>query len=148
MKLKIIPPVYFCGFSLLSIGLNFLCPVARIIDAPYSYAGALLIASGYLLMRRARRVFERGGMPVRPGEELTDLAVSGPYRFSRNPMYAGLVLVLLGGSIGLGSLSAFLGPVGFWVVIRFVFISFEEKKLVAAFGAKYFEYKRKVRRWI
>ncbi|MFA6599498.1 MAG: isoprenylcysteine carboxylmethyltransferase family protein [Candidatus Omnitrophota bacterium] len=142
-----IPPVYFCGFLGLSIVLNFMWPVALIFHAPYSYAGALLIVFGFVLMSWARRLFKREGMPVRPGEELTNLAVSGPYRFTRNPMYAGLTLILMGGSMGLGSLAAFLGPIGFWTVIHCFFIPFEEKKLEDAFGEKYLEYKRKVRRW-
>jgi protein-S-isoprenylcysteine O-methyltransferase Ste14 len=148
MKLKIIPPVYFCASLIFSIILHFTLPLVRLVEPPYSYAGILLMALGFALTSWARRLFEIKNMPVRPGEALTTLETSGPFRFSRNPMYLGLVMVLLGGAIGLGSLTAFVGPAAFWAVIRFLFIPFEERKLEETFGQKYLDYKKTVRRWL
>ena len=87
-------------------------------------------------------------LPLKPGDALTALETSRPYRFTRNPMYLGMTLVLLGGSLGLGSLTAFVGPAAFWTVINSIFIPFEEKKLEGTFGPQYLDYKRSVRRWL
>ena len=127
---------------------HFLFPVKMIIQAPYSYLGVLLILGGFSLTSWARELFRMKDLPVRPGEELKDMVLSGPYCFSRNPMYLGMTLVLLGGSVGLGSLTSFLGPVAFFIVINLIFIPFEEQKLGSTFGARYLAYKNKVRRWL
>ncbi|MDE2027906.1 MAG: isoprenylcysteine carboxylmethyltransferase family protein [Candidatus Omnitrophica bacterium] len=143
-----IPPVYFFIFALLSIVLNFLFPVARIVPPSYSYFGIFIIIAGFAFGTWANRLFKMKKIPTRPGEELTQLETSGPFRITRNPMYLGFTTVLLGAGVGLGSLTAFVGPVGFWLAINSIFIPFEEKKLEDKFGNKYLDYKRQVRRWI
>jgi len=76
------------------------------------------------------------------------LVISGFYRFSRNPMYLGLLLVLLGTSLIFGSLtSLFVLPL-FIGAINYLQISSEEKALELLFGEEYLNYKQKVRRWL
>jgi len=147
-KPRFIPPVYFFLFLFLMIVLHFILPVKILFHAPGSYAGFLLLAAGAALALWARLLFRIRNIPVRPGEELKDLELSGPYRFTRNPMYLGMTLILLGGSVALGSLTSFLGPIAFWSVINVIFIPFEERKLETTFGQRYLDFKNKVRRWL
>lgn len=92
--------------------------------------------------------FNKAGTPVVPFERSTALVVTGFYRWTRNPMYLGLVLILLGAAMLLGTLSAFLPiPVFVWI-IQTRFIRGEERFLEDIFGNEYLAYKSKVRRWL
>jgi len=76
------------------------------------------------------------------------LVTSGLYQFSRNPMYVGMVIILIGIGIWLGNLAAFVLIPGFtWFVTTFQIIP-EEEILAEKFGQDYLEYKSRVRRWI
>lgn len=85
--------------------------------------------------------------PTHP-EETTTLVVSGLYRWSRNPMYLGLLLMLLGWGVFLGSVPALLVVPLFVVSITRSQIVFEERALAENFGDSYREYQARVRRWI
>ncbi|MDE1921715.1 MAG: isoprenylcysteine carboxylmethyltransferase family protein [Candidatus Omnitrophica bacterium] len=146
--LKIIPPVYFCISLFLSIVLNYAAPVAPIIVFPYTCSGFVVMWLGFVLLGLARRLFKINNIPLRPGEEVAVLLVGGPYKFTRNPIYLGFTIILIGASISLGTLTSWAGPIAFWLVINSIFIPFEEKKLESAFGKRYIEYKQKVRRWL
>jgi len=76
------------------------------------------------------------------------MITSGPYKFTRNPMYLGMSLLFFGLAIFLGSLVAFSFPLLFIILMDATFIPQEEKNLERRFGKKYIEYKNKVRRWI
>jgi len=96
----------------------------------------------------ADRLLKQKGTSVKPFEPTSVLIVDGPFRFSRNPMYLGMVLILAGIALALGTLSPWLVvPVFMWQIMR-RFIVAEEAKLAAAFGNRYIEYRRKVRRWL
>jgi protein-S-isoprenylcysteine O-methyltransferase Ste14 len=76
------------------------------------------------------------------------LITYGLYRFTRNPMYLGLMLIVLGVAILQGSLAAFLPlPVFAWI-LQTRFVRGEERFLESLFGAEYLDYKSTVRRWI
>ena len=85
---------------------------------------------------------------MQPFEGSSCLVTDGLYRFSRNPMYLGMVLILLGVALLLDSLTPL------WVIALFVgwihsqFIRHEEEMLFAQFGQDWLEYKARVRRWI
>ncbi len=147
MKPRIIPPVYFILFVIVTIIGHFFLPIKIVLSPPFTYAGLIVFLAGQFLAGGARSLFQKKNLTVKLGDELTSLEASGPFRFSRNPMYLGMTLMLLGGAVGLGSLSAFVGPVAFWLVVNFVFVPLEERKLEAAFGKQYQDYKRQVRRW-
>ncbi len=85
--------------------------------------------------------------PTHP-EETTALVVSGLYRLSRNPMYLGLLMMLLGWGVFLGSLPALLVvPLFVFTITRYQIV-YEERALAENFGDSYREYQSKVRRWI
>ena len=78
----------------------------------------------------------------------TQLIVTGPFRFSRNPIYLGMALIVLGGTLFSGTLTAFVFPITFVVIIHVKYIKTEEAILEDTFGEPYLNYKKRVRRWI
>lgn len=85
--------------------------------------------------------------PLQP-ERASVLVTDGIYRYTRNPMYLSLLLLLLGYAVELWSWPALLGPVAYVTYITRFQILPEERVLEDKFGADYRAYKRKVRRWI
>lgn len=147
-KRKIVPPVYLLLSLIVMTVLHLFLPIGRIIPPPYSYFGAILVAVGLFMAGHAARAFGRAGTPVVPFERSTALVTSGFYRFTRNPMYLGLVLVLIGAGVLFGTVSAFLPiPVFVWIIEN-RFVRREERFLEDLFGAEYLAYKRRVRRWL
>lgn len=145
---KIPPPVYLMVVLLTMMALNTWLPIARVIPQPYNYVGSVLVVIGTLMTGYAARLFNQAGTPLLPFHRSTALVTHGPYRFTRNPMYVGLVLITLGVGILQGSVGAFL-PIPFFVwLIRTSFILGEERFLEGLFGDQYLDYKRSVRRWL
>lgn len=147
-KRRIIPPVYFLLTLLAMAALHYFVPLARVFEPPYSYLGALLIAVGLAISALAASSFAKAGTPVVPFERSTALVTGGLFRISRNPMYLGLVVALLGAALLLGTAGPFLPiPVFVWI-IHTRFIAGEERFMEEIFGAQYLAYKGRVRRWL
>lgn len=106
-------------------------------------AGGATALAGDLQFRRARTTIN----PFKP-QNSTALVTSGVYRVTRNPMYAGLTLVVLGWAAFLCSAVALLGPVAFVLYITRFQIVPEERVLSAKFPDAYAEYTSRVRRWL
>jgi protein-S-isoprenylcysteine O-methyltransferase Ste14 len=119
------------------------------VDQPIAWAGAgLLAVAGMMLIASALRLFARTGTPPEPWKPTAALATGGVYRFTRNPMYLGMALLLAAIAVGLRSFGiAAFWPVVVLVVDRFV-IAREERYLDHLFGAPYAAYRGKVRRWL
>ncbi len=148
MKIKLMPPMIFYVFILLSIILNLFLPIKKMIVQPYNYFGVVLILVGLLIDVWAWTLFRKKKTTLNPYKVPSKLENRGPFKISRNPMYLGMDLVLLGLSIFLGSLSTFIFPIIFIFLIEKLFIIFEEKTLQKRFGKSYLDYKKRVRRWI
>ena len=111
--------------------------------AVIALAGGATGLAGNLALRRARTTPN----PFKP-QDASSLVTTGIYRLTRNPMYLGLLLVLLGLASFLCSAFALLGPVAFVVYITRFQIVPEERVLLAKFGVAYSEYLARVRRWL
>lgn len=148
MPLKIKPPFIALFYLLLSIVLNFVLPGAKVIFFPYSPLGILVAISGFFLIFWAGFYFEKKGTPRNPFKKPTSLVVEGPFHFTRNPMYAGLTLTLLGIAVSVGTIPVFLAPIAFFFTISILFVPYEEKRMTRLFGKEYLQYKKRVRRWI
>jgi len=97
----------------------------------------------------AFRLFRLSGINLDPlSEQSRVLATDGPYRFSRNPMYVGLVVVALGVAIWVGSWPMLAAPIAVFATVNFVHIPFEEHKLADEFGEAFTAYAARVRRWL
>jgi protein-S-isoprenylcysteine O-methyltransferase Ste14 len=140
--------VYFLVALLLMGFFHRAAPGAQVLEAPYRYAGIVLAALALGLIVWSALLFRRAGTNIRPYLPSTQLVLSGPYRFTRNPMYLGMAGMLLGAAIYAGSLTPFIVIPAFMALIQERFILPEEEKLEAAFGAQYLAYKARVRRWL
>lgn len=112
--------------------------------------GVALVASGVWLVVAARAAFARAATtfsPVAP-ERSARLVTTGIYRFSRNPMYVGMQLILLAFAVWLSDPVTALVALGFAVYIDLFQIRPEEQVLRGRFGSDYDQYMRRVRRWV
>jgi protein-S-isoprenylcysteine O-methyltransferase Ste14 len=114
---------------------------------PAAYVGALLMALAVAMVLWSAGLFRRRNTTLNPVGEPSALAMDGLYRFSRNPMYLGMLLGLLGLALLLGNGWLLAGPVLF-ALITARQIANEETVLEQRFGAAYLEYKARVRRWL
>jgi protein-S-isoprenylcysteine O-methyltransferase Ste14 len=147
-KRKIIPPVWLLLTLALMVVLHRAAPIVQLIPTPYRYAGWLLVVAGLAISASSSAAFRRAGTPVVPFERSTVLVTNGLFRYTRNPMYLGLVILLFGIAIALGTLGAFLPiPVFVWIIQKW-FIEGEERFLADIFGEAYHAYRRRVRRGI
>lgn len=145
---RVLPPVYFLAALLLMAGLHVAVPIRQVIVFPYRYFGVLFVLGGILLVGAAVRLFGKAGTAIKPFQEASALVVRGPYRLTRNPMYVGLVTVLVGIALLLGSLAPGIIIPLFVALMDWRFLRAEEAALERRFGAAYRDYKAQVRRWL
>jgi protein-S-isoprenylcysteine O-methyltransferase Ste14 len=131
----------------LPILFHYLIPVMIVIPKPYSYLGVALMLLGFVLMAWAAMLFRKVGTNFQLHGGGSVLITSGPFRLSRNPMYLGMLIWLIGLAILLGSLITFLFPALFFLLANFLLIPLEEKDIEQKAGKEFIEYKRHVRRW-
>lgn len=145
---KLTPTAYFLIILGLSIVFHFIFPIKKIIYLPYNLFGIILIIFGFIINIWTDSLFKKHETTVKPHKAPKAFIVKGPFLISRHPMYLGMLAVLSGIAILLGSLITFIFPVLFVVLMEILFIKMEERILEREFRDKYREYKSKVRRWI
>jgi len=142
---RIVEFLLLIGLPLL---LHYIVPIRTLIRQPFSYLGAIVMALAFALMNWASGEFRKAGTGFQLQGGGSALVTSGPFRFSRNPMYLGMLLWVLGLAVLLGSLIAFLFPVLLFLVANFLIVPMEERRLVETMGEAYIAYSRRVRRWL
>ncbi len=145
---KIFPPTYFFISLIISAVLHFFLPIQQIISYPYNFVGFLFFILGGFLNIWADQLLTKQSTTVKPNEKPTALIQAGAYKFSRNPMYLGMALLLIGAGFVLGSIISFIGTILFITVMEVRFIPMEEKFMREEFGEEFNNYTKKVRRWI
>jgi protein-S-isoprenylcysteine O-methyltransferase Ste14 len=111
-------------------------------------SGVLLIAISLGILAAAMISFRRARTSPIPVKPTTAIVETGPYRFTRNPMYVGLAALYLGVTLWVDSLWPLLFlPIALFAIQRFV-IAREERYLEAKFGDQYRGYRARVRRWL
>jgi len=146
--MRLIPPAWFLLAIALMVGLSMLAPGPRLLEFPLRYIGVGVMLIGLALVALPAVYFARFHTPIHPGHTPTALITTGPYRFSRNPIYAGMFVALLGIAILLGVTTPIIAPFIFVAIIRMLFIKREEAICREQFGQDYTEYCEKVRRWV
>ena len=110
--------------------------------------GGVLVALGFTFMMWARILFTSRNTTLFVGQPSSELVCDGPFRFSRNPMYVGVVIFLLGLAVWVGTWPFYLAaPVAF-LSLNFFHIPREERMLRELFGERYLVYSKEVRRWL
>jgi len=144
---KILPPHYFLLSLALMIGLGLL-DQSDLLPAPWPYVGLAPWVLGLWLALQGSRRFAKAGTNIVPFTESTALVTDGVFAVSRNPMYVGMILGLVGTALLLNGWLAWLVIVPFVAIIRGYFINNEERLMAETFGAAYATYSASVRRWI
>ena len=145
------PPILFVGGLALGWSLDryghrlALSPTG---SAMLQRAGLTLVIAGLGLAVWGALTFRAAGTAIVPHHPASRLVASGPYRFTRNPMYTGLTIAYLGGVALLNSAwPLILLPIVLLLLVGLV-IRREESHLAEAFGADYDAYRARVRRWL
>lgn len=117
---------------------------------PWALGGALLACVGLGIGASGFFEFRRAGTTIDPVniDHADKLVTSGVFAWTRNPMYLGFALMLLGWSAFLGGRWTLLGPTLFVFFIQRFQIAPEERAMAAKFGEAYTDYRRRVRPWI
>ena len=142
------PPFLFATAIASGIVLHVAWPWSLMLRAVRWPMGVMLSMAGVALFVAAIRTFEAAGTPVPGNRSATAVVRSGPYRFSRNPIYVAFALIHLGVAASFGSwwllltLAVSIGVIATSIVPR------EERYLEARFGSIYRAYKSSVRRWL
>jgi len=149
LELKVHPPIVL----LFSLGLAYVCsrylPVVAmpsIFSSLYWYIGAtgvLVSLSGIWEFRKAKTTID----PTTP-EKASHLVSGGVYRVTRNPMYLGMLFIILAAIFKFGNYYGFIALPFFILYITQFQIKPEERIIEGIFGDEYVHYKSKVRRWL
>jgi protein-S-isoprenylcysteine O-methyltransferase Ste14 len=144
------PPIWMLIFGVAMWAVNRHWPLLTIVPGTWIRLGWGLMAIAPIAPVAAFVEFRRANTTVNPHkpESASRLVTSGVYRWTRNPMYLGLSILLWGWAIELGTLSAFMGPLLFVAVIQHVQIRPEEHALRMRFGKDYETYCGRVNRWL
>lgn len=105
-------------------------------------------SAGFAIMLWAWWQFRERQVAICPTEQTDHLITDGIYRYTRNPMYLGVTLMLVAIAAGTGMVYFYASAGAFLLIIDRVFCPYEEQKLANAFGPSYADYRRRVRRWI
>lgn len=146
--MRLYPPVWFLLFASAATALDWFWPLHLTLPAVVQPLAMVLAACGGGLALWAALLFRRHETTPHPYADATCLVTKGPYRITRNPMYLGLLLSLIGLGLWLQSLSALLLAPLFVLVINRCNILPEERRLSATFGQVYERYQAQTRRWL
>jgi protein-S-isoprenylcysteine O-methyltransferase Ste14 len=150
-EVAIKPPLLFLGALALGALLSLVVPLGPRLASPNGLAltvGLTFVAIGFVLAALSVRNFRLAGTTVVPGEPSTALVETGPYRFTRNPIYIGFVLAYFGLSIMLTSFWVLLLLIPVLMVLQRGVVDREEVYLERQFGDAYRKYKARVPRWL
>jgi len=149
--IRAFPPLIAAIGIAIGLGLTFAYPVP-IVDHTAKGTlfglGVVFLVIWFALAISANLTFRRKGTPVNPYAPTTALAQDGPYRFTRNPMYLGLVLLTVGFALVMNSMWLILIAVPIMLALRNLVIVHEERYLEGKFGDEYRDYSKRVRRWL
>lgn len=150
LELKLPPPLIALAIGLAMAGLAQVTPALPSLEAMRPWLPAILLGAGALIAIAAVMSFRRARTTIHPlsPQKTSTLVDSGLFRFSRNPMYLGMALVLLAWAVWLAAPATLIGPIAFIALITRVQIQPEERALLELFGEAYRDYCQRTRRWL
>jgi len=143
------PPLAWGLAVIAGLALNWLVPLPFLqAELPESRLGAIVFVLALALFAWAIVTITRAGSNVPTNRPTTTIVESGPYRFTRNPIYLGTFLGLIGLATAFDNLWLLMVLVPFALVIRYGVVAREEAYLERKFGDVYRGYRSRVRRWL
>ena len=139
------PPVILLSALIIQSVLYFTYPVLLNLSI---FFGIFIVLLGIILVYISLKKLSKMETTFIPDGQPNKLVIDGPFRVSRNPIYLGMLFILLGTAISLQSLSALLIAFVFFLIINFTWIKHEEEKLASTFNEEWKEYLAKTRRWL
>ena len=143
------PPLAWGLAVIAGLAVDWLVPLPFLpVDLPAGWLGGAVFAFALALVVWAIITVTRAGSNVPTNRPTTAIVENGPYRFTRNPIYLGMFLGLIGLAIAFDTLWLLLTLVLFVLVIRYGVVAREEIYLERKFGDVYRGYRSRVRRWL
>ncbi len=148
MRKILLPPLILFACLGAMIALKIYAPMGVWLTGPLTYIGVALMVVGGYIPAWGVQTFKKAETNLMPYNDPDSMVTGGPFRFSRNPMYLGMLILLIGVAIILGTKSSLIVPPIFFAIINWYHIPFEESRMAAHFGDGFEEYKSRVRRWV
>ncbi len=143
------PAALQLGSVLLGLALHALWPLEIPLAADFgAFAMILLFGLGFSIVALSFREFARARTSLRPDRGASALIRTGPFQYSRNPLYVAVVSLILGIGVWLNSLWIWVMVVPLVLVMNRAVILREERYLEQKFGRDYVDYRKSVRRWL
>ena len=142
------PPLIYLSAIVLGLAIHVLWPICLVPRSLGTPSGALLTLVALALFLFAVRTFRVAGTPIPGNRPTTTIVRTGPYRFSRNPIYLAFSLLQLGLALWVNSLGLLITLLAAVALMSLVVIPREERYLEARFPSEYAPYKASVRRWL
>jgi protein-S-isoprenylcysteine O-methyltransferase Ste14 len=141
------PPLVYAGSIVAGALLSWLWPLPFALPAAVPIGSATVLASIVLFLLSVRAL-RAAGTPVPGNQPTTSIVRTGPFRFSRNPIYLAFAGVQLGIALWIGSVWMIATLIAAAAVVARVVVPREERYLESRFGAQYSSYRNSVRRWL
>lgn len=147
-QVVVLPPLLYAAGLVAGLILEFLWRT-HLAGPPVRFAlGSALVALGGFVGFIGVRAFQRAGTNVEVYRPSTSLVVTGPFRYTRNPIYVGLTSAYVGAAFLADSVWVLILVVPIVLITHFGVILREERYLASKFGAAYHDYMRSARRWL
>jgi protein-S-isoprenylcysteine O-methyltransferase Ste14 len=144
----ILPPLLYGLGLAVGFVVQWIAPRPIVSSNTGYWIGGVLLASGVVLAIWGRRVMERAGTNVNPTLPSTALVATGPFLFSRNPLYVALTLIYVGLALLANALWVLVLIVPVLLIMHYGVVRREERYLDARFADAYREYRSRVRRYL
>jgi len=141
----------FCIALVLGLVLHFVPSLSLTFPIPLLLrivVGAAIVLAGATTVVLAKRDLKNAGQPTAPGKATTQVVESGIYRFSRNPLYLGLVAMLAGLGLSVNIVWWVILTLPMFLAFQHLLIIPEEQYLLGRFNEQYTAYMSRVRRWL
>ncbi len=142
------PPVMYLLCLLAGFLVDYFVPVELLPNGVQYIIGGVLIVGGLAINLSGIIQFRKFETNVRPDRPSSALIVTGPYRFTRNPLYVGLFLVYAGIAVASDSVWVLALLIPIMLITQILIVPREERYMERRFGGEYLEYKGRVRRWL
>ncbi|WP_096186048.1 methyltransferase family protein [Evansella halocellulosilytica] len=144
----LLPPHLFLICCLGMVLLRIYYPYYLWISMPYNLIGFILVVGGLAVSNWGSNSFRQHQTNIHTFKKPDRLVIEGLFKYSRNPMYTGFLVALVGLFIVLGAISTAVFVLLFLIITDRWYIKYEEKELTETFGSEYERYKASTRRWI